>query len=95
VRADFWFEEQITKRRVAAVLQRLLGTKRESLILNGFKKYRTQHGIFGKNEGERREALYLQGRPYSSAARVLTFGIFPEDVPKLSLTIGRKGGVRE
>jgi hypothetical protein len=25
----------------------------------------------------------------------ITFGIFPEDVPKLSLTIGRKGGVRE
>ena len=25
----------------------------------------------------------------------ITFGIFPEDVPKFSLTIGRKGGVRE
>jgi hypothetical protein len=41
-------QERKTNRRVATVLQRLLGTKRESLIFKGFKKHRTQHEIFGK-----------------------------------------------
>src|ERR1700674_4088495 len=40
------------KRRVASVLRGLLGTKPESPISKGFRKYRTQHGIFEKNEVE-------------------------------------------
>jgi hypothetical protein len=44
--------EQTAKRGVASVLRGLLGTKRESLIFKGFRKYRTQHGIFEKNEVE-------------------------------------------
>src|SRR5882672_7918558 len=36
------------KRRVAPVLRGLSGTKRESLISKGFRRYRTQHG-FSKN----------------------------------------------
>jgi hypothetical protein len=44
--------ERKMNRRVASVLRALRGTKRESLIFKGFRKYSLQHGFWGKNEGE-------------------------------------------